>query len=154
MQARTEKLLLIWGHYESIKRFMRKISNVSQSGHCAPISRLTCISHGVLCCLQHVSGRIGDKSLTSWARAMRNEEIYEEDSSSSRSDCLDFCWVSFHPDWCCSESFLSPNRSGQLCCPCQYLHQHWRRDRSRRGSRIHSAACKFSHGYWHNLPTN
>src|SRR5271167_3500465 len=29
MQARTERLLLTWGRYESIKRFMRKISKVS-----------------------------------------------------------------------------------------------------------------------------
>jgi hypothetical protein len=29
MQARTERLLLAWGRYESIRRFMRKISKVS-----------------------------------------------------------------------------------------------------------------------------
>jgi hypothetical protein len=31
MQARTERLLLTWGRYESIRRFMRKISKVSTS---------------------------------------------------------------------------------------------------------------------------
>ena len=28
MQARTERLLLTWGGYESVRRFMRKISKV------------------------------------------------------------------------------------------------------------------------------